>query len=138
MSAYVVSPNTINAVVNAINGTGGQDGPSEMRSPFLNLNHRIFFDWTLFGQMLMDMNIAAVLQRYKDDLDMIPKEKYRFKSVRYPKIVSYKCMHCLIYQCSEGDVPEWPLFKALERAAAALAESIVCDLPEYNQAPWGL
>ena len=46
-------------------------------------------------------------------------------------------MCCLLYQCSEGNVPNGRLFNELNRAAGELAQAIVQDLPEYDQASWG-
>ena len=48
----------------------------------------------------------------------------------------YKAMNCLSYQCSEGNVPESPLFKQLEAAIGAVACRVVDLLPEYEKAAW--
>lgn len=48
-----------------------------------------------------------------------------------------KSLRCWLYQCSEGNVPEQPLFKALERYAGDLAFHIVAELPGWNAAEWG-
>ena len=46
-------------------------------------------------------------------------------------------MSCLLYQCSEGKVPNRRLYDELNRAAGELAQAIVQDLPEYEKASWG-
>jgi hypothetical protein len=43
----------------------------------------------------------------------------------------------LLYQCSEGDVPEQSLFKALESIISSIANEIIQAMPDYEQAPWG-
>jgi hypothetical protein len=52
-------------------------------------------------------------------------------------VEQFKAMCCLLYQCSEGKVPNTPLYGELNRAAGELAQRIVEDLPEYYKASWG-
>ena len=49
----------------------------------------------------------------------------------------FKAIHCLLYQCCEGNVPNSPLYDELNHAAGELAHRIVQDLPEYDKASWG-
>jgi hypothetical protein len=49
----------------------------------------------------------------------------------------YKSLCCLIYQCSEGKVPEEPLFKTLVDIKRIMAGCLISRLPEYNKAFWG-
>jgi hypothetical protein len=42
-----------------------------------------------------------------------------------------------LYQYSEGIVDDLPFFKLLTEIKHALAEEIVQNLPEYDQAAWG-
>lgn len=53
------------------------------------------------------------------------------------RIDCYKAISCLLYQCSEGNVPETSLFGELAKLRNDLAGIIVCGLPEYEAAPWG-
>jgi hypothetical protein len=48
-----------------------------------------------------------------------------------------KAVSCLRYQCFEGDVPETPLFKALDGLANALAYEVARKTEEYAKAEWG-
>ena len=47
-----------------------------------------------------------------------------------------KSIGCLTYQCSEGDVPDERLFKALREYERALNGLIVADMDEYDAAAW--
>jgi hypothetical protein len=85
------------------------------------------------GQKLLELNARAVAQRYEE-----PEEKVVFKGSKFPvsPIGAVKALHCLRYQCSEGDVPQDPLFKKISRAIEILSEDIVCNLPQWNEEPW--
>jgi hypothetical protein len=52
-------------------------------------------------------------------------------------IEQFKAISCLLYQCSDGNVPNSPLYYELSHAAGELAQRIVQDLPEYDKASWG-
>jgi hypothetical protein len=52
-------------------------------------------------------------------------------------IPAYKATKCLLYQCSEGDVEETPLFKALEAFCTALAKDYSESSTGYLAAKWG-
>lgn len=85
---------------------------------------------------LFAMNAEAVNDRYAHHA---PESAPTYAPGGLPvsKMASYKAIRSLLYQCSEGDVPEKALFKALERAAADLADSIIHDSAEYRAAAWG-
>ena len=95
------------------------------------------------GKALYAMNTAAIKDRYPHHPDMAEHGEQLAKSYVYvPQqrrvgVVIYKAMRCLLYQCSEGNVPETALYKELEKLADEWAGSIVADLPEYERAPWG-
>ena len=86
------------------------------------------------GQKLYALNAEAVQQRYGDDF----AERVNFTPEPgvVSKISAVKALHCLRYQCSEGNVPSKKLFKMLSRAIEILSEDIVCNLPEWNSVPW--
>jgi hypothetical protein len=132
MSAFIVSQETMHAVVQSHEKP---PGPS-----------------TALGQQLFAMNARAIKQRYGDDEDV---SGYEYKPQRvYTPIERLKACRCLLYQCTEGDVPHEPLYLALAAHADKLASRIVatvpkspfqagrepmdiiCDLPEYLAAPW--
>lgn len=48
-----------------------------------------------------------------------------------------KAMHCLLYQCSEGEqLTEQAAYKALQKRIHLYEATIVDRLPEYDAAPW--
>jgi hypothetical protein len=86
---------------------------------------------TALGRELYRMNQAAVIARYgdrSDDYQAIPD--YTFREPQEEEEADWRvtgdespiasAIGCLLYQCSEGDVPTWPLFKRLEAAHAKL------------------
>ena len=86
------------------------------------------------GQKLLDLNVRAVNARYNEK-DVAPKFE-DMGEMDVSKISAVKALHCLRYQCSEGDVPKDPLFKKISRAIEILSEDIVCNLPEWSKVPW--
>lgn len=131
MSAFICTNETINAVVHAFqlmrkrNATCAAD---------LELfTHEQSTD---LGQQLYNMNAAAVADRYREE-----REKVRFvfrATAAYTDFLMFKAAQCLRYQCSEGDVPEWPLYKRLDGLIDRLARDIVMRSKDYDTAPWDL
>lgn len=91
------------------------------------------------------MNIKAVNYRYPDSID-IPGTyendslvRYEFKSLRFnlpSPIQVLKSLQCFLYQCTEGDIPEMLLYKALKKWEGDLAINIVQSMPEWDSAKW--
>jgi hypothetical protein len=110
---------------------------------------------TVIGRKLFELNIEAVRQRYGRADDMVP-DGWQIEDYQYnepppvpgcpSEIDSLKAMHCLIYQCSEGDVPERPLYQTLVETSQMLEQRIrdkhmagpgaIEDLPAYQRAEW--
>lgn len=143
MSAYIVNDKTINRIVSMLNtasfSSGGRTYPDTR-----------YFDGVLqvtnskecaeLGKKLREMNERAIIARYDEKAiaDFTGGKEYKYEFVYPPRAIqAYKSLRCFLYQCSEGDVPKEPLFKELDRYAAAVAEQFVCNLPEYDQADWG-
>jgi hypothetical protein len=85
------------------------------------------------GVLMSALNIAAVSTRYNEENAV---NDYRFKQVLCTKIQALKSLRCWIYQCSEGDIPERPLYKIMDEYADSLAWSIINAMPEYDAAEW--
>jgi hypothetical protein len=62
-----------------------------------------------------------------------PGKEHTFDS----RVAAYKAASCLRYQCSEGDVPEQPLYKALVQFIGDLACETIDETDEYDACPWG-
>jgi len=134
MSAFIVSDQTMVFVVNTIEEMEGLRSPCF--APFLTDGE---VNPAKLGNELFQLNHDAVSHRY-DDNETITS-LYRHRSLmpaggRAEKCQRLKAMQCLSYQCSEGNVPAQPLFKALEQAIDWLQYDIISNLAEYNAAQW--
>lgn len=137
MSAFIVSDDTINGIVSFLNRHARDyrwlfDGKYDLSQTE---------DLDKLGSDLYHMNCDAVDDRYgrgtaAGDTSEYPAFEFKFRRDMHRAAV-YKAMCCLRYQCSEGNIPERPLFKLLEEAIAAVADGIVKSLPEYEAAQWG-
>lgn len=101
MSAYIVSHDCVHRVVVALRA---------MRGDFMDR------DRDLLGMELLQMNRRACVARYGDNnveqvdgyryVEPMPKDGHLIVQV-------YKSLRCFLYQCSEGDVPDEPLYLVL-------------------------
>lgn len=138
MSAFQVSPTCIDAIVSGIWDyltDGGRDpapryqkevGPIDLSSrtglPFL-------------AQALADMNERALAARYGDKPS---GAKHVLRLITgLDRVFVIKQMACLLYQCTEGDVDQGPLYKAVEALKGDMAFDVVSRTPAYAAAPWG-
>jgi hypothetical protein len=148
MSAYVVNNKTIERILDFIRHDQSHGVGSVSRSPIARYS---FTDWDLtstegleiLGRELLTMNRAAVMARYpNDDPDNLPgpidPQPFNYSNGRItPSIFqAHKAIAHLRYQCSEGDIPDWPLFKQLDDYGKSLAEFWMASQPEYEQAKW--
>ena len=100
---------------------------------------------------LSEMNCNALNQRYihddKAEPEQLPKDYNHFevagnyKDGAFEIPISYyqllKSIDCYLYQCSEGNVPESALYKAVEDIRAMFANWIIRNTIAYNAANWG-
>ena len=101
--------------------------------------------WDDYGRQLWDMNCAAVDARYPSH-DKAAHEAFSWRctfpksgnapDIRAWRIEHVKSLQCLIYQCSEGDIDQQPLYKALRKKERETLGEIVLSLPEYEAAAW--
>jgi hypothetical protein len=143
MSAYIVADNTINHIVNWLGRELEQDsGTLSIRQKLLKLG----FDasiagWAeILGQQMFQLNIQAVDARYgKGEAVKFRKLNYHYHVTEpVPFVQVLKSLHCWLYQCQEGDVPETALYKPFDNDVQLYLMSKIIDmLPEYEQAYWG-
>ena len=102
------------------------------------------------GDRLYAMNLEAVRVRYDDrSPDALPGSgipeafKWRVKPANFydPRerkdwCCYVKALQCLLYQCTEGNVPEYDLYRRIERRINEIDRTIVSGLSEYQEAPW--
>jgi hypothetical protein len=113
MSAFIVSAETMHRVVQAV---GDTEAP------------------TALGRALFDMNRRAVLARYPGDEDYAAVPPYQWVPRKMSAIEAFKAIECLLYQCSEGNVPDEPLFATLVAARDRLGVS--WNTRGVQSAPW--
>lgn len=79
--------------------------------------------------------------RYPDDIEPFEVGQASFSPGAHhdfdSRVTAYKAAQCLRYQCSEGDVPEQPLYKALVQFINDLACETLDETDAYEAAPWG-
>jgi hypothetical protein len=133
MSAFIVDSKTIDRIVSFL-----LDNVREFNGISISANNAVTWEQgigTQIGQMLYRLNTCAVNQRYTEN---DPGPRYHFKPVgKLSDIQAYKSISCFLYQCSEGDVPERPVFKELSELHCELAHRIVRSTAPYDRAEWG-
>jgi hypothetical protein len=93
---------------------------------------------------MLALNIDAFRQRYgvnallTEDLDSVDLDRKNWLPLdAFSPAQLFKSLQCFLYQCSEGNVPERSLFKALDALLNLLAPAIDQESPEYDAAIWG-
>ena len=135
MSAFVVKDATIDRIVTFL----GEDRNADMARIFETLGYSLADNPSLLALALFDMNCEAVDQRYSDHparTEFHPGPYHYIPNPNYTDAGILKAAGCLRYQCSEGDVPETPLFKVLDDFIGCLARQIAYQTPEYKEAEW--
>lgn len=138
MSAFIVSDSTITRIVEFCYGLQfKREAPlCYLKSPEYLAGHEQCEE---FGQRLYAMNVAAVAQRYGNADDMMPDGGYVYRPDLSDANVYQvlKSLDCYLYQCSEGDVPNRPLFVALDTLRTDLCRILATHTPQYESAEWG-
>lgn len=124
MSAFVVKMQTIHRAVGAM--VDFSECPSSEKLDRL-------------GQDLWDLNVQSVNTRYPEG-DREPEQEYKFIYLSAQcsnRVQALKSLQCLMYQCSEGNIPETSLlYRAIQKTELRLMHEIIDALPEYKAAKW--
>jgi hypothetical protein len=137
MSAFIVGPDCINSIVTYVH---------QHANCFGWLRNEIGYDVQQAAELrrlaiaLYLLNCAAVDQRYGKGTaakDSSGGTHYTFRRVHRDSVAVHKAACCLRYQCCEGDVPEQPLYRALDSIISQIANDIIGKLAAYDKAPWG-
>lgn len=87
------------------------------------------------GKAMVKMNYDAVNYRY--DKKTKPRAfKYNDKEDHRDIIQVLKSLECYLYQCSEGDINEQPLFIALRSIEEILKNIIIKEFTDYDKKVW--
>jgi hypothetical protein len=99
-------------------------------------------DCDALGREMLRLNREALAARYPGEDMGAPTDEeiaaWSWDGKRYGRVDASKALHCVIYQCSEGDIPEKSvLWQRMKRRAAETDSWIVSQLPEWEAAEWG-
>ena len=123
MSSFIVNKTTIDRIITGMINSKITEETDEI----------CILDYSAFGQDLLDMNTNAVNQRYDESNHA---ELYTFNKTMVTDVQAFKSLRCLMYQCSEGDVPNSELYKQMDDIGERMAVNIVYKLPSYDKAEW--
>ncbi len=152
MSSFIVDNSTINRIVGMLEWAAkshSNNYPNPKYNGELLLVQNLE-EAEVLGLALYSLNVQAVNIRYPDTVgkpNRMPGSidesgnhvPYKFIA-KFPgnnRIQNLKSLQCLIYQCSEGNVTNEPLYKSLREYEFGLCRAIVQDMPEYDLANWG-
>lgn len=126
MSAFMVEDVTINRVVTHI--AQNEDLPRFGLGNEANL-----------GAAMFNLNIKGVEARYGDgEAKEFRPLDYKFEPAEASDAQVLKSLHCWLYQCSEGDIPETSrLYKLMRDYAEAMGETVNVKSAAYRDAEWG-
>ena len=127
MSAFIISNRTMTRAIAAIREVQRHMYSGRDMFPVDETDKEL-------GDRLYKLNASAVAQRYREEAETIKYDDEPMLS--FSKINMLKALQCLNYQCSEGDIPDTPIYKALNDIEHSLASIIIHDLKEYDDAPW--
>lgn len=150
MSSYVVAPMTINHIVSGIYYACTYDRiyPSILRDQehpnyFSDLWCESVNDAESLGHTLYEMNVNATMQRYPADTrDTLPGTYKNGRLADYRHAIPhnssiyrhFEALDEYLYQCSEGNVTELPMFTTISRWRDAVACSIArMVIQEHNE-----
>lgn len=144
MSAFIVEDETINRIVTwaETNARKIRGTLSEFKIGEIEMTKQGFIaeaklseqDLQKMANSFLLLNKLGVDSRYDEKKELHPM---KFRREFAPDIQVLKSMHCLRYQCDEGENNKQPGFKLLEELIQILTDSIINSLPEYEKAVWG-
>jgi|SRR4051794_66699 hypothetical protein len=126
MSAFIISTATMQRVVDAIDKTG---------RPFCGMSTSDSAALDKIGARLFKLNAAAVNARYPSEPQKAPRFRYRPLG-QVQDYEHYRALSCLLYQCSEGNVPNTQLYRAVNDLARSIASDIAERVARNCGAPW--
>lgn len=154
MSSFIVENKTINRIVNFCFWEHDDVLKYEIQRELKEININL---WNLhetdketdkvlkaFGEELLKLNLMAFYDRYKHIKEIEQEIKEAIKEYKYEdtplkdrnKFQVLKSIHCFLYQCSEGNIPESNLFKVIQKIGEHIQSNIINNIPEYEKAVW--
>lgn len=140
MSAWIVENKSINNIVNSFywlndNSYLRRELKDNLKIDFSKSNDKeLNKELKMFGQLIVNLNRDSVNQRY---LEKVKPFKFIFSEVKPLNIYQFlMSVKCLTYQCCEGNCEERELYKLLQKLEDQLKDSIINNIPEYQNAKW--
>lgn len=142
MSAYIVDDETINKVVSYFYAkANGADSSIRWEATKL---FKMGYDLTSgpscpeLAHKMFDMNVAAVKARYGEaEGEGFPLPPFEYLFTLATQIEVIKAIKAWKYQCTEGQVPDSALYKAMVEVHSLLCIDFAEQTQEYEAAPWG-
>jgi len=138
MSAYIVNKESIERIATLIEyGIGQDDRLDWARRELKEIGYDVDIDkgFQEFAQALYTMNYDAVNQRY-DENSQVQIQKYEQRLRTGTIFQDLKTVKCFLYQCSEGNVTESPLYLFIRDIERSIMNTIIDRIPEYEKANW--
>lgn len=122
MSAYIVSDNTIHAIVKGFMQYNVEFEAEGYKKPIqIIINYQEWGDG--IGQALLEQNYRSVNYRYNEETET---PKYNYKDVEINEGVLLGCIQCYNYQASEtADYFESAVYESLLRLKDAMLERMI-------------
>lgn len=133
MSAFVVRDHTINRILSFLMNWRSREWSLQQFAKVIDFGHQNMDFTQKLGEALLAMNNDAVNQRYEEN-ESVPDYTFKFELVELPQAL--RSLRCLIYQCSEGNVPETELYKQLDDLSHRWALELCERVPAYANAKW--
>jgi hypothetical protein len=130
MSSFIVEKKTIDRVISALSDN------ARLREIVRDIGYDIDIEKgkDRLGQDLWALNVRGYNERYNANETVPP---YIYEHISTSQIQGLKSLRCILYQATEGDVPETRLYQKMLQLSLYWASVIVQNLPEYDNAEWG-
>ena len=132
MSSFIVSQKTMNRVMSYIR----RHATDEIKE--LDYDPNVFESMVKLNSALVALNHQAVDIRYKGDKNKFnPQKATEFVSIEVSDAQAFYSLCCLIYQCTEGDIPDTSeLYQMLSEIRDELAKTIAYKVADSEHAEW--
>lgn len=158
MSCYILSKDDLakisEIICTAIKGQNRAFPPNDMLPEAL----REYIDFAYeridvqkVYERIFKMNTSAFQLRYPDKKIPVPGEYNCLNFVKplnknpaiqtqYADIIepwhyeSVRLLNCYLYQCCEGNIPTWPLYRGIQELSNCFLRYMITQLPQYIEA----
>jgi hypothetical protein len=141
MSAYIVDNETINKIVSYLyaNANGPDSSIPWKSTKLFKMGYALTSSPSCaeLAQKMFDMNVAAIQARYEgaeEEWYPLPSFKYQFTPASQIGVIT--ALKSWKYQCTEGEVPDLALYKAMAEVYCLLCIDFVEQTEEYEAAEW--